>query len=318
MAHCRWRILALVGLALASGCAGTPGFERAAGMPKFKALPYKTPVQVADSADALPQPTLTLGTLKLTTSKDSRDPVAAEFKKQAAKYGCDAVVGIGSERQEKTTYKDVEALGDGGRKVKTQQAVITVTYEWKAQCVRTAAMGDTAPAATAGETREPAAPTPAPIPEPETKAETADSRAGKKLAAELLKRPAFVRAWRDKLEAAYVEPIDALDALAEVMVQVTGPTGLWRKTMRQEWFGCDHTPDSSQCRRLGEMEHEFRKADALHGEVSRVSRGASGQWLRHNDDRVQAYLDTYVPLEPSFSGIQATPLYERNLKDVVP
>ncbi len=315
------RLLACaIGLTVCA-CA-TPGFERAAGLPKFKALLYKAPVQVADSIDTLEQPALVLGTLKATSSKDDKAAIAAEFKTQARKYGCDAVVGVAGERQEKKTQKTVETLGPGGQRIKQQQEVVTVSWAWQAQCVRTAAMGDTAQYVSKPELA--AAPPPGPQPKPHAGAEDApkldpaDAKASRALADALLKRPGFLTGWRDKLEAPVVDPIDALDALAELMVQATGPTGLWRKTMPEAWFGCKDAPDSLQCRKLADLDSEFRKADSLHDEVTRVSRGAAGHWLRKNDDRVLAYLDTYVPLEPSLSGIQATPLYQSRLKDAVP
>ncbi len=315
------RTLACAVAVFAAGCA-TPGFDRAPGAPKFKALLYKAPVQVADTIDTLEQPALVLGTLKATTSKDDKAAVASDFKTQARKYGCDAVVAVTGERQEKKSLKTVESLGPGGQRIKQQQEVVTVSWAWQAQCVRTAAMGDTAQYVPKPEIA--VAPTSGPRPKPVAsaddapKVDPADAKVSRAVADALLKRPGFLRGWKDKLEAPVVEPIDALDALAELMVQATGPTGLWRKTMPEAWFGCREAPDSLQCRKLADLDSEFRKADTLHDEVTRVSRGAAGHWLRKNDDRVIAYLETYVPLEPSLSGIQATPLYQNRLKDAVP
>ena len=312
--------LALVAVAAVVSACATPGFERATGLPKFKPLSYKAAVQVVDSIEVLEQPALVLGTLKATTTKDVRADVAADFKVQARKYGCDAVVAVVSEREEKKGTRTIEVLSDGGKKVKQQQEFTTVSYQWQAQCVRTAAMGDTVLPVVKGNS-EPvvvSAAVPKPAVATAAKVETVDSKTAKKIAGLLLARPAFVRSWRDKLEAPALEPIDVLDALAELMVLATGPTGLWRKTMPQEWFGCRQAPDSAQCKRLTEMETDFRKADALHDEVTRVGRPQAGGWLRRNDDRVINYLETYVPTEPSLSGIQATPLYTNRLRAVVP
>ncbi|MBM4345606.1 MAG: hypothetical protein FJ100_19720 [Deltaproteobacteria bacterium] len=315
------RLTAFTALLLMCGCA-TPGFDRAPGAPTFKALLYKAPVQAADSMESLEQPALVLGTLKATSSKEDKDEVVNEFKTQARKYGCDAVVGTAAERQEKKSLKTVEVLGPGGTRVQQQQEVVTVTWAWQAQCVRTAAMGDTAQHVAKPEGA--VAPTPSPQPKPPSsagaapKVDAADAPASWALADALLKRPTLLKGWKEKLEVPVVEPVDAVDALAELMVQVTGSTGLWRKTMPEAWLGCRGASPSKQCRKLADLDGEFRKTDALRDEMTRVSRGATGQWLRKNVDRVLSYLDTYVPLEPSLSGIQATPLYQSRLKDVAP
>ena len=134
----------------------------------------------------------------------------------------------------------------------------------------------------------------------------------------MLKSPAFSGGWQHKLEAPVIDPLDALDALAEMMVQVTGPTGLWRKTMPEAWFGCKDAPDSPPCRRVTAMAQDLHKADTLHQEVTRVTRSGSGQWLQHNKSRLLDYLATYGPAEPSLSGVEATPYYRSKLTDVVP
>lgn len=311
--------LGLVAVAVVVSACATPGFERATGLPKFKPLSYKAPVQVVDSIEVLEQPALVLGTLNATTTKDVRADVAADFKVQARKYGCDAVVGVVAEREEKKAIRTIEVLGDGGKRVKQQQEFTTVSYQWQGQCVRTAAMGDTVlpMAKGSGEPSVAGAAVAKPSVQPVAKVETGDSKTAKKIAGLLLARPSFVRSWRAKLETPAVEPIDVLDALAELMVLATGPTGLWRKTMPQEWFGCRKAPDSAPCKRLTEMETDFRKADSLHDEVTRVGRAQADGWLRRNDDRVINYLEAYVPTEPSLSGIQATPLYINRLKEVV-
>ena len=300
-------------------CGGGVKFERTTGIGKFKSLPAKTVVQVAESPDLLPQPTLVLGTLRADSTKaDAGKTVVADFKKEAAKLGCDAVVALACDRDDKKSTRTVETLGEGGKKVKTQQEVVTSVWHWHAQCVRTGAMGDTL--RPAGGPPAPSDDPPAPVPAPIDSApkDSADTRAAKRVADAMLKSPAFLRGWQGKLEAPVVDPLDTLDAMAELMIQVTGPTGLWRKTMPETWFGCKDTPDSPPCRKVTEMSRDLHKADALHEEVTRVTRSGSGGWLRHNEARLLDYLATYVPAEPSLSAVQATPYFQSKLKDVVP
>ena len=100
------------------------------------------------------------------------------------------------------------------------------------------------------------------------------------------------------------------------MVQVTGPTGLWRKTLPQDWFGCKAAADTPACLRLRDLDRELRHADALHAEAAGLSRGQSAGWLKRTEARVVDYLQTYVPLEANLAGVQATAFYREKLADV--
>ncbi len=166
--------------AVFAACGGGVQLERTPGVPKYKALPPKTAVQIVDSADILPQPTQVVGTLRADSKKaDGRKAVEADFKKDAARYGCDAVVALASQQEDKKALKTVETLGQGGKKVKTQQEVITSVWHWHAQCVRTAAMGvGPTPAGDAAE-RPAADPKPSPIAAAEgPTTETSDRKPG--------------------------------------------------------------------------------------------------------------------------------------------
>ena len=318
----------LVTLALAS-CGGAVQLERTAGVPRYKALPYKMAVQQAEVPEALPQPVVVVGVLRMDSrhGEADRPAVVKQLSSQASLAGCDALVGLKVEVEEKKSSKTVDQLGEGGKTVKVKQEVVTKVAHWQALCVRTAAMGvDPAAPQPADVAPRPATPdvpdSPPPPPEtpadPKDQPDSADSSATKILAEALLKRPAFVRAWRDRLEVAHPKPADALDALGEVVVQVTGPTGLWRKTMPQEWFGCKDTPDSAACTKLGEIDKDLRRADHLQEQVAAAPKGTAGSWLRRHQDELLTYLGTYVPTEPSLSSIQSTPYYMGKMAGVSP
>lgn len=314
-------VLALAGM----GCAGAVQLERTEGVPRYKALPYKMVVQQAETPESLPQPVVVVGVFKTESrhGEEDRPQVVKQLSTQASLAGCDALVGLKVEVEEKKTAKTVEQLGEGGKKVKVQQDVVTKVARWSALCVRTAAMGVDPAAPQPVEVAPPpvpdAPPPPPPAPEePKEPVDSADAVGAKILAESLMKRPAFVRAWRDRLEVPQPKASDALDALVEVMVQVTGPTGLWRKTMPQEWFGCKDTPDSAACLKLGEIDKDLRKADQLQERVAAAPKSSAGSWLRRHQDELLSYLDTFVPMEPSLSAIQATPYYMGKMAGVSP
>ncbi|MBI5611427.1 MAG: hypothetical protein HY902_21320 [Deltaproteobacteria bacterium] len=312
----RWAPL-LLAAALAAGCGPGVQLERAAGVPRFAALPIKSEIKVVESADVLAQPVTVVGTLRTDTAKGEADrpQVVVALSNQARRVGCDALVGLSRRDEVTTSQKTVERLGAGGAKVRSQEAVEKHTYKWQAQCVRSALMDPGAkPAPHSEPSPPPAAPDPAPAVEPEPS--TPDGKTAKDVADLLLERKVFVRAMVDKLQKPAPDPADVVDALVETMVQVTGPTGLWRKTMPQEWFGCLAAADTPACLRLRDLDRDLRHADALHTEASGLSRGQSGGWLRRSEARVVEYLRTYVPLEASLAGVQATPFYREKLADV--
>ncbi len=318
-------VLALVGAA----CGGAVQLERTEGVPRYKALPYKMAVQQAETPESLPQPVVVVGVLRTDSrhGEEDRPKVVKQLSVQAALAGCDALVGLKVDVEEKNSAKTVEQLGEGGKKVKVQQDVVTKVAHWHALCVRTAAMAADPAAPQPVEVASPPPPTdaaPAPPPpaeppaEPKDPPDSAEGAAAKVLAESLMKRAAFVRTWRDRLEMPQPKAADALDALVELMVQVTGPTGLWRKTMPQEWFGCKDTPDSAACGKLAEIDKDLRTADQLQRQVAAAPRSSAGSWLRRHQEELLGYLDKFAPTEPSLSAVQATPYYMGKMAGVSP
>ncbi len=123
-----------------SGCGGVK-FQRISGSKKYRALPAGAAVKVADSVEALPQPVEKIGTLtvKLKGGAGERTEAATKLKKHAARYGCDAIVGMGSERQDKKVVTKTKTFGKDGRPVYGSQTKTLTQHIWTATCVRTAA-----------------------------------------------------------------------------------------------------------------------------------------------------------------------------------
>lgn len=314
--------VAFAGLA-AGGCGSAVQLERTPGIARYKAVPYKTEIKQVETADGLAQPTALIGVLRANTRRgeEDRGQVQRLFLREAALAGCDAIVGLKADIEEKKATKTVDQLGEGGKMVKVQKEVVSRTAHWTAQCVRTAALGvDSAsspaapPAAVEPAPAAPAEPSAPPAAEPDTP----DGIAAKELAQALIKRPAFIKGWSDRLGGARPSAADVLDATVEVMVQVTGPTGLWRKTVPQEWFGCRDAPDSAACQRLGEIDKDLRQVDQLQAQIAAAPRDSAASWLRRHQEQLTTYLDTYVPTEPSLSSLQATPYYMGKMAGVTP
>ncbi|MBI5607554.1 MAG: hypothetical protein HY902_01585 [Deltaproteobacteria bacterium] len=142
------RTCALVVFTLAcAGCGASVQFDRAAGVPKYKALPAKTAVQVVESADLLPQPVVVVGSLRMTSPKGEADraEVTAGMQKEAFRFGCDAVVGLQVVDQVDRSMRWVDKPGPSGKPVRQQEPVEKHTWNWSAQCVRSAQQPATLP-----------------------------------------------------------------------------------------------------------------------------------------------------------------------------
>ena len=127
-----------------------------------------------------------------------------------------------------------------------------------------------------------------------------------------------LRTWKDALSAPNPNARDILDAFNELGYMVTGPAGFWRKTVPEQWFGCQSTPDSVACATLAATSTgELAKWDAFQKEVSEVPDGKELAFLRKNHKRMMDYLETWVPRTPSMSDMQATGFYKEKLEKVM-
>ncbi len=124
----------------------------------------------------------------------------------------------------------------------------------------------------------------------------------------------FLRMWKDRLRAEHLDAGEVLAAMAELMVQVTGKTGFWRKMAPAQWFGCHGETPDDVCKKLEKAEPQFRKADALQVSVMAVSHAGATQYIRKNSKKLLEYIDTFVPMDASMSGAQATGFYTAHLQ----
>lgn len=122
-----------------TACGGAQ-FERFAGSKTYRALPRGTPVKVVAATAELKGPLEEIGTLRATIKGASNqlEKTTSKFKDSAAKFGCDAVVGMKSEKREVKKFKTVTKMGAGGVRTKSKVEVITFHHDWIAKCFRTA------------------------------------------------------------------------------------------------------------------------------------------------------------------------------------
>jgi uncharacterized protein YbjQ (UPF0145 family) len=295
--------LCFVALAGTSMACGGAQFKATPNQAPQRALKHGTKVEFVDSTDALSPPVLIVGNLTEVTKKgeDDRKGVEKDFKLLAAGKGCDAVVGLHLDTDDQRSTQKVYHKDPDGKVSMAMEEVVTRTYRWQAQCVRSAAADSAAPA-TKG-----SAVAPGPGPEPAVVAGDTDP-AVQELVGKLAGfEGAYLRLWKDKLHVSTVDPLDAVGATLELMTQVDK---FWKITVPMEWLGCKTDPKSDVCQNHAKLIKDLRRADDLKHEMERLDRSASAlTWLKKNGNRLAVYLDTFVPAETSDSAMRATPFW---------
>ncbi len=135
----QWTLIALSALGLTVSACGGAQFARNPNAPKYKALPVKTEVVLAATAGELPQPVEELGTFQSESKQGEADraKVTEEFKSNARRFGCDALVGLQLKDDERKATRTVQVRGDDGKYHGQPQEFTTHVYVWSAGCVRT-------------------------------------------------------------------------------------------------------------------------------------------------------------------------------------
>lgn len=307
-------------------CGGVE-FDRVEGSYRYRGLASAAEVQVVEDAASLAQPVEEVGTLRLREQDVTRDKPDLEattrtFKQHAARYGCDAVVGVKTETTERKVTRTSKAMGADGKPVTASTEQTLYTHAMQARCVRTAAApGGLQPRA--ADKATPAATGLAPGAEPPKPAAPAvasasgaaqDPDATEVWQALAAYQRSYLAAWADRLRGPAPSAMEVLDCVNELMAQVTGPAGLWRKTLPQQWFGCPAAPDSDQCKRLASADAEFQAWDRFQRQLLDQRGDAAKSWLKRNKARILGYLARYVPQTPSMSHAQGTPFYHDHLR----
>lgn len=335
MHRCGSACLGLLLVTFVAGCAGVK-MQRASGAHRYRALPLGTEVKVVGAELQLATPFTVIGGLRwlLRTAQQEPDTKSAErkLKRTAAKYGCDAVVGLAVTSEERKSHKKVTTIGEGGKRVTSMKESIVWVHTFAARCVRTA----NAPGGLlkgTGKTAElaDAAKPPATLGDDgageggaaDDKAATADSTPAQKPidpAAQRVwerlgeHRGDFLTNWRDGLGRPPDDELTVLEALGELMVQVTGPAGFWQRTVRSEWFGCLADPAQDQCKKLDAAIAKFGAWERLRKQVGKQSEATAKGFLRAHLQRIESYFDELVPRQPNLTGMQQTLLYMKKLR----
>ena len=126
--------------------------------------------------------------------------------------------------------------------------------------------------------------------------------------------PVYLKEWADQLADPPDDPLQLAEAFNELAFAVTGPTGLWRKTVPNEYFGCKADPEQSVCQRLAEVTRSFERWDRLQDRISRLGTPAEARrFLKENGASMEEYLRTLVPAQRGLEALQQTPYFAANV-----
>ena len=121
---------------------------------------------------------------------------------------------------------------------------------------------------------------------------------------------AYGEYFEDKPDDAY----ELLGAFSELSFSITGPGGLWRKTVPDKYFGCannEHLPICQQFQRVAPM---FKSWDAFQQQILDVDGPRQAEaFIKQNQAKMREYLKIFVPQDESLTAVQNTPFFQQNL-----
>jgi hypothetical protein len=124
----------------------------------------------------------------------------------------------------------------------------------------------------------------------------------------------YLKSWKGALADPDPAPRDVLDAFNELGFAVTGPAGFWRKTVPDQWFGCQAEPGTPPCKALSEAAaNELKAWDTFQAEIAALPDGQEAAFIGKHQKRMLDYFDTWVPDAPSMSAMKSTGFYKAKL-----
>ena len=317
--------LTAIALALATmaSCASVK-MQRRAGTYKYASLPVGTPVKVLP-LDTLPTGKfVVLGVLESTVHSRHKAPKSTDaqkkFQKFAAKFGCDVITGQQVTTKEVKTLKKVKVRDANGKVTWHKEHVVSWDHKFTVRCVRTdQAPGGLRDAPSETSTAKSTAKPPTLVATDTSTAQPPVATAAGVQADDLWEqlgryKSTFLKNWSDALQGPPKDALVVLEAFSELMVQVTGPTGFWRQTVRFKWLGCKQAGADPACLKMVKALPHLRQWHRLQPAVARQRESTAKNFLTLQHKRLRQYLDNVVPERPSMTGMEKTPFYAKHLK----
>ena len=127
----------------------------------------------------------------------------------------------------------------------------------------------------------------------------------------------YLKSWRSQLSGEPASATDVVDAFNELAIQVTGPTGFWRKTLPDQWLGCAENGETPPCQKIAGMKEELGQWDDISKQLQEIAPEKADKFVRKNYARLVSYLEIYVPEESSAAAMKKTAFYQKHLASVL-
>lgn len=123
----------------------------------------------------------------------------------------------------------------------------------------------------------------------------------------------FLKSYRGAFETDSPEPVEVLEAFNELGYAVTGHGGFWRRTVRDQWLGCQANAEIAACKKLEQGLSELNDWDAFQEKMGAVSEAGAKRFLARNHRKMRSYLARYVPAQKNASSMEQTGFFKSHL-----
>ena len=123
----------------------------------------------------------------------------------------------------------------------------------------------------------------------------------------------FLSSYRGAFETESPEAMEVLEAFNELGYAVTGHGGFWRKTVRDQWLGCEINTETAACKQLEQALGELADWDQFQEKVANVSDAGAKRFLARNHRKMRSYLNRYVPAAKSATSMEETGFFKSHL-----
>jgi hypothetical protein len=124
----------------------------------------------------------------------------------------------------------------------------------------------------------------------------------------------YLQTYAEKLESKPDDPVQLLAAFDKLMFEITGPSGLWRAYVPQNYFGCSTNFDLPICRQIQNLEMSFFPWETLHTQLASITtQEEADQFLSQFGPKLKQYIEYYVPTDKKLESVQACPFFKDRL-----
>ena len=108
---------------------------------------------------------------------------------------------------------------------------------------------------------------------------------------------------------------DLIDAWNDLGYTMTGPDGLWRTKVPNEWLRCDKNPTQKACQALIAHEPIFKEWDVFQEKISRTEPRRGGSFLLAHVDDLEQHMDTYLMEAPTREAMMEPRFYKEQMRE---